>query len=340
MRRMDACRLAACLCFAGLTGCAADAVRLETARTAQADSRAAVGAAGAYFDAIEQHRREAAAALVGSDPSCLPTARLRIQVPLAPDASPGAPLCIEGTEPLPGYTAYTIDVGPSPREALEPRIALLAAIADYADALAAILDEPGEDVSAELTAFADQLDRLARFSNFVAGTDLPGINAAVQSEQGQSFVALIAFADELAREARQTRDVRALVLASGGTVDRALASLHQQVTSWGQGAAGNADDLYGNALFRTYLRDRASLTSEQREALANRIFVARKTAREGPARAAAVADAIDLAARAQAGLRNALGGRLTADQRRVAAQLNIDRITRALGLVASLANPL
>jgi len=333
-------RLAACLSLAALTGCAANAVRLETARTAQASSRAAVEAAATYFNAVEQRRREAAAALVASDPSCLPATTLRIQVPLAAGATAGAPLCVEGTEPVPGYTAYDIDIGPSPRAALEPRIALLAAVADYADALATILDQPAADVSAEVTAFADQLDRLARFSNFVAGTDLPGINAAVASEQGSSLLALIAFADELAREAHQTRDVRALVVAQGDAVDRALASLGDQVTLWGQGATGNADDLYGNALFRTYLRHRASLTPEQREALANRIFVARETAREGPARAAAIADAIDLAATAQADLRMALAGRLTADQRRAAARLNIDRITRALGLVASLGNPL
>ena len=40
-----------------------------------------------------------------------------------------------------------------------------------------------------------------------------------------------------------------------------------------------------------------------------------------------------------AGLRDALAGRLTPAQRRAAARLNIDRMTRALGLIASLATP-
>lgn len=241
-----------------LAGCATNAIRLGSAGTVQARSREAVMATASYFDSIEQRRREAAAALVASDPSCLPATPLRIQVPITPSA-PAAPLCLANEAPSPGYTAFEIDIGSSPRAVLEPRVALIAAISDYADALAAILDAPKTDVSAEITAFADQADRLARFTNFVAGTDLPNVNAAVASEQGQSLVALIAFADELAREARQTRDVRALVVERGTIVDRALASLSAQVTTWGRGAARNADDLYGNALFRTYIRNRAKI---------------------------------------------------------------------------------
>ncbi len=321
-----------------LAGCATNVVRLEAAGAMEARSRAAVTATASYFDAIEQRRREAAAALVASDPSCLPATPLRIQVPIAPTA-PAAPLCLAGGAPAAGYTAFEIDIGSSPRAVLEPRIALLAAISDYANALAVILDAPKTDVSVEITAFADQADRLARFSNFVAGTDLPNVNAAVASEQAQSLVALIAFASDLAREAEQTRDVRALVTGRGAVVDRALASLSVQVTTWGRGAARNADDLYGNALFRTYIRNRSSLSADQREQLATRVFAAREAAKEGPARAAQVADAIDLAAKAQGGLRDALAGRLTSQQRRAAARLNIDRITRALGLIASLATP-
>ena len=323
-----------------LAGCATNAVWLETAGTVQTRSREAVTAASTYFDAIEQRRRAAAAALVASDPSCLPATPLRIQVPIASTAG-AAPLCPadEAPAPAPGYTTFEVDIGSSPRTVLEPPIALLAAISDYADALASILEAPKTDVSAEITAFADQADRLARFSNFVAGTDLPNVNAAIASEQGQSLVALIAFASDLAREARQTRDVRALVIERGAVVDRAIASLSVQVSTWGRGAARNADDLYGNALFRTYIRNRANLSADQREQLATRVFAAREGAKQGPARAAQVAEAIDLAAKAQTALRDALAGRLTPQQRRAAARLNIDRITRALGLIASMATP-
>ncbi|TVV71454.1 hypothetical protein [Sphingomonas solaris] len=321
-----------------LGGCATNAVRLETAGTVQTRSREAVTAASTYFDTIEQRRRAAAAALVASDPSCLPATPLRIQVPIASTAG-AAPLCLADEARAPGYTTFEVDIGSTPRTVLEPRIALLAAISDYADAIASILEAPKTDVSAEITAFADQADRLARFSNFAAGTDLPNVNAAIASEQGQSLVALIAFASDLAREARQTRDVRALVIERGAVVDRAIASLSVQVSTWGRGAARNADDLYGNALFRTYIRNRANLSADQREHLATRVFAAREGAKQGPARAAQVAEAIDLAAKAQTALRDAMAGRLTPQQRRAVARLNIDRITRALGLIASMATP-
>jgi hypothetical protein len=171
-----------------LVGCATNAIQLETAGTAQARGREAALATTAYFDAIELRRREAAAALVASDPSCLPATPLRIQVPTAPTVPP-APLCLANEAPAPGYTAFEIDIGSSPRAVLEPRVALLATIGGYADALAAILDAPKADVSAEITAFADQADRLARFTNFVAGTDLPNVNAHWLSNVAPSSIA-------------------------------------------------------------------------------------------------------------------------------------------------------
>lgn len=322
-----------------LPGCATNAIRITAAGEVQNQSRAAVTAAGRYFDAIEQRRREAAAALVASDPTCLPVTPIRIQVPSGPDTTPGASLCFDGADPLPGYTAFDIDIGTSPRSVLEPRIALLAAITDYADALAIILESPKADISAEIALFADQLDRVARFTNLVAGTDLPDVNAAIGSQQGQGLVELIVFSDELEREARQTGDVRALVLARGDVVDRALSWLAFEVETWGRGAARSADDLYANALFRTYLRNRTDLTADKREQLAARIFAAREAAVQGPARAAEVTEAINLTAKAQTGLRDALAGRLSAKQRRAAARINLDRITRALGLIVSIVSP-
>ncbi|MBW6527092.1 hypothetical protein KZ813_09605 [Sphingomonas sp. RHCKR7] len=314
-----------------LTGCATNAVRIEAAGDVAARGGEAVTATAAYLDSVEQRRRDAAAALVASDASCLPATPLRIQVPTSA-APPPAPLCFDGDTPAPGYTALSIDVGTSPRALLAPRVALIAAVGDYIEALATILAEPKTDVSSELTAFAERVGRVT------AAAGMPDTDPA--SPRGAGLVALAAFAAELAHEARTAGRVRALVEARGDTVDRALAELRGEVEGWGRTAARSAEDLYGNALFRTYLRQRADLTAEQREQLAARVFAAREAARTGPARVAAVADALALAATAQADLRAALTGRLTPTQRRAAAKLNLDRIARALGLVATIARPL
>ncbi|TCP34751.1 hypothetical protein [Sphingomonas sp. BK235] len=314
-----------------LAGCAANAVRIDAARAVSSSGRAAVAATAAYLDAVEQRRRDAAAALVASDASCLPATPLRIQVPTVA-APPPAPLCPEGEAVAPGYAALTIDLGTSPRAVLEPRVALLAAVGDYTEALATIVAAPDTDVSAEVTAFAERVGRVATAAG-IAGVD-------PASPRGGGLIALAAFAAELAREARQAGAVRALVVERGEVVDRALAELRAQVDGWGRTAARNADDLYGNALFRTYLRHRTDLTPEQREQLAARILAAREAARTGPERAAAVADAIALAATAQADLRTALSRHPSAAQRRAIARLNLDRVARALGLVAAIARPL
>lgn len=320
-------------------GCAGNAVRLDAARAVVSRSSEATEAARAYFEAIETRRAQAAAALVASDPSCLPLARIVIQIPRGPTPRRSAPLCVGENGPAPGYVAYPLDLGPSPRSILEPRIALMAAVADYSAALARIADDPDADVAAEITAFADQVERVGRFASFVSGGDVPRVTAALRSEQAQSARGLVTLAAELAKEARNTRKVRELVIARGVVIDRALSSLRKQVEVWGRGSAATADDLYGNALFQNYLANRRTLAPERRELLANRVFEARAAAREGGARAASVGEAIGLTQAAQAGLRGALVGRFTARQRRALVRLNIDRVTRALGLIAGLANP-
>ncbi|WP_277981455.1 hypothetical protein [Sphingomonas phyllosphaerae] len=314
-----------------LTGCATNAVRIQAASDVSARGREAVSATAAYLDSVEQRRRDAAAALVASDASCLPATPLQIQVPMSA-AAPPASLCPEGVTPAPGYAVLSIEVGTSPRALLEPRVALLAAVGDYVEALATIVAAPQADTSSELTAFAERVGRV------VAAAGVTDADPA--TPRGQSLVALAAFAAELAREARTAGKVRALVEERGDTVDEALAELRGEVEGWGRTAARTADDLYGNALFRTYLRHRTDLTAEQREQLAARVFAAREAARTGPARAAAVADALALASTAQADLRAALSGQLTPTQRRAAAKLNLDRIARALDLVATIARPL
>lgn len=97
------------------------------------------------------------------------------------------------------------------------------------------LDAPKTEVSAEIIAFADQVDQFTGFSSFVAGTDMPNVNVAIASEQDQRLVALIALTTDLAREARQAKDVRGIVSKRGAVVDRALASSSVQVTTWNRG---------------------------------------------------------------------------------------------------------
>lgn len=320
-------------------GCAGNTVRLDAARTVTARGAEAAEAARAYFDAIELRRAQAAAALVASDPSCLPVTPLVIQIPRKATTRARAPLCVGERGTAPGHVAYPLDIGPSPRAVLEPRIAVLTAVADYCAALGRLVDDPDADVAAEIAAFSDQVGRVGRFAAFIGGTDLAGATAALKSAQGGSARDLLAFAAELAREAQAARKVRALVIARGDVVDRALLSLREQVEVWGRGSAATADDLYGNALFRSYLANRRTLSPEQRELLAARVFEARAASRAGPTRVAAVAEAIALTRQAQAGLRDALAGRFTRAQRRAVVRLNIDRMTRAMGLIAGLAIP-
>jgi hypothetical protein len=309
-----------------LAGCAENAVRLDVAGNVAARSAETARGVSRYFDEVEAQRRETAAAVVASDPSCLPYTSLSVQVPrLDNPGDPNAPLCVTGGRPLAGYDALALDLGPTPEAILRPRALLVTAVVDYGVALAEIVGNPKADVRERMAEFADKVERVGR---------IIGLEGAVAGPIGQ----LAAFANALAREAGQVKQVRTLVASEGGKVDAALVAIDEQIRVRLSGESAGLDTLYADALRRGYRRDRAKMVFEDRQRLARMTFEADVAAQRAPMRVAAVLDAIAETKAAQAELRNILleSKKWPRARREQAARINLERLTRALGHLAAL----
>jgi hypothetical protein len=316
-----------------LASCAENKVKLEVARSLADSSAASTQQAAVYFDQVEADRRAAAAAFIARDPACPPVRKLQVQRP-GLRARPGAPLCPAGGKAAPGYTLFVMDFG-GPEAVLKSRVLLIAAVADYGRALAKILDDKNADVQGELSGFAEKVDRVGSLVSLLAGDTVPSLGGQLESAQGKSIIALVQFAADLSHEADQVEQVQARVRADGDRVDRALDILAKEVTDRAAGSALNASYLQRNAMVKAYTDRARQMNYAERRAAVLEILEAEDREKGLPDKAKIVAAALAETKAAQKALRNALANQFTPAQRRRIAAENLDRITRAVKLVAS-----
>lgn len=318
-------------------GCGENAVRLELAKSLSDSASASVGQASAYFDDADARRRAAAAAFVARDPSCPPSRHLTIQEPKPnnPRGS-GAPLCPRGSVADPGYQLRPLDLGPPPETVLKARVIMISAVADYGRALAKIVGEKDPDISGELTQAAQKLDAVSSLVNLIAKADAPTASGLLESPQAKSVIAVAQFIAELQHEAQQVGQVKAEVREKGEAVDQALDALVADVSTRAGGSIAGSADLNRHALSDAYLAHRYRMSFAERRALAAEIFQAEDEAAQLSDKKKIVVAALQETQAAQKQLREALLGHFTPAQKRRIAAINLDRITRAMKLVAGL----
>jgi hypothetical protein len=319
--------------FAG--GCGENKIKLDVARSLSDNAAVSTTRVAAYFDATEAQRRLAMASFVARDPSCMPSRHLRVQYRTSA-AKKAAPLCPAGGVAAQGYRLDTMDFGASPAAVLKARLLMISAVADYGRALAKILDGKSEDIGGELTAFAGKVDRVGSLLDLIDRDQVPSLSGQLQSARGKSILALVQFASDLQHEAAQVGDVAQRVRIDGAKVDAALDDLRSEVLIRAAATATGAAYLNRDALTAAYREQRSKLDFAGRRAMVMEIFAAEDDEAQIPARARLVADALAETKAAQQGLRNALDNKFTPAQRRKAAAENLDRITRALKMVADI----
>ncbi|WP_156679977.1 hypothetical protein [Sphingomonas profundi] len=323
-----------------ITGCAENAVRLDHAHAVSEKADLTSRQLRDYYADVEARRRETAAIVVASEPSCPPAARLRVQMPRqeAAAGTPLAPFCYGREGPRLGYDTYLLDLGPTPQTAREARAALVTAVVDYGVALAKIVADPNADVEGELARFAERADRVGSFVGLVAGKDVPSLGDAIDSGKGKAIRDLAVFAEKLAHEARQVADVRAIVAAEGVNVDNALALILTDIEVRRPNETASLQLDQAAALRNAYLRERERMSFSERRQLMRMIL---DTEADGAVQAqqeAALARAVQETQEAQLALRQALldSRHWSKEMRDKAAAENLDRLTRALGLIAGL----
>jgi hypothetical protein len=323
--------LAFSACFAA-TGCAENKVKLEVARSLADNAETTTTKVATYFDEVEAQRRVAAATYVASDPSCEPTRPLKAQRRTS-SARKSSSLCPRDGKVAQGYLPYDMTFGSTPNDLMKARLLMISAVGDYGRALAKILAQKSPDVSGELTSFAEKVDRVGSLLN-VLGIDAPSAGDQLGSPKGKSIVALAQFVADLATEAHQVDLVVRRVKMDGGKVDDALDQLRSQVLVRAKSTATSASILNLDRLREVYRNQRDRMTFAERRALVLEIFAAEDAQELIPEKAEAIAHALAETKAAQQALRDALDNKFTPAQRRKIAAENLDRITRAMKMIA------
>ncbi len=314
-------------------GCARNAATIDIAKEVSQKSDQAMQGVATYFDDVETRRQRAAAAVVASDPSCLPRMPLQVQFPREPRGKQG-PLCRNGKVAR-GHDPDVLDFSTTPDDVLKPRLMLIAAVADYGTALGKIAADPAADVNAELTGFAQKVDRVGSFLELL-GYDGPSLGGQITSDEGKAIANLLDFAVRLRHEANQVRNIKVLVATRGHVVDEAIDQLEDQIATWGQGDLAGVSYAYTDALERAYRNNRYRMSFAERQSTAQSIFEAQAEEKSVPSRSKTVLAALDETHEAQVELRGALLGKFSEKRKRQIAKENLDRITKALGMIAAL----
>ena len=342
MERMHRLIWAAPLALA-LTGCGANALRLEIAGKVSTSATAVVDQANVAIDRARKARIDANSALIASDPSCSPgTDTLLIYSPTSDYkvGNPVPPLCAlpiagGGFRQWKGYQIKSISVAPIPEDALKPTVQLIGAIADYQGALAKILAEPNADVQKELEGILAKASTAKTLAEGLTGSKLPKL-PDLGSKQATSAIALIQFVTDLMKEARKTADVRRLVIARGSQVMGILPQLRDQLRLW-NGIVSSVDlATQTQSLLRAYEQEKVLSGSsfDQRRAMVMRVNAALADEKSVPDRQAALDKVLTEFEAVHASLVDALNGKYTPEMRRRIAKLNEERLLSALKLAA------
>lgn len=327
--------VAAALILLPLGGCALNAVRVESAKDFASASSAAMVQTRAYLNSVAARQREANAALVASDPSCIPRASIRIRRPNNGNQS----LCIKPGEQATDANSFAYSLRPLSVAQLKPRLLLIAAIADYSTAMAKVAEAKSPDIEDELNGIAEKIDELKAFGDFLTGTDLPAVSDLLKDKRAAAIIGVVQFLSELSHEADQVGKIRELVAKKGDTVDTALASLAEQIDVW-KGTDQNSADTQMLALLDQYVEARERWDPDRRVSAVLAIMNARGTSDDRADAAKAVKASVTELQEAHAELRKLLvpNPKLTPEQQAQMRKIARERIWRALNLIVGAAS--
>jgi hypothetical protein len=315
-----------------LSACAANELRIERANSLSAQAKVTVGAGRAYIADLQTRRREAAVALIASDPSCLWVPSLTVDSEW--DGTRG--LCdLTG---VPTSRRVSINLQPVTPEALKAITTSIAGIAAYQGALADILEEEPEDAKESIATAIETLTTAAGDINRIAGDNVLDLGP-LSSGRAEAVVSLIATLDALRQTDLKVRHVRTLV-AQTNSADL-IDALDQSATRLNLLQDGNAVTIRLQGLNRAYSDERARLNFSERVerlrelAAANDDFVSGRRLRLETFRGV-----LTELRQSDTALRDALAGRFTPEERRRIARENRKQLFSILSQIAAIFPPL
>ena len=315
-----------------LTGCAANQLRLERASSFSTQAKTTVAAARAFVSDVQARRREAAVALVASDPSCLWGPSIVVDR----DWNGRRGLC--DLRDVPKSSQQPLLLQPASPEALKAITTAIGGLAAYQEALADILDEKPEDAKDAITTAIDTLTTAAGDINRIAGDKLLDLGP-LSSDRAKAVVNLIGTLVAMQQTDLKVRTVRALVER---TDSAALASaLDASAAQLSTLQDGNSATYRLLGLTVAYGDERARLRYSERVAQVREIAGATDDLVSGNRqRLQALRAVLTELGKTDTNLRNALAGRFTQAERRQIALDNRKQLFAILSQVAALFPPI
>lgn len=319
-----------------LAGCATNALRVEYARTVGSEGKAAAQASREFLAQVDIVRREANVELVAADPACHTQPAIVRQVPRISAREQRGWLCIP-----PGWrgdSSYKFSVLPlGPR--LNPTLDLVAALSSYADALTLIVDaKPSEPLKPLLDAL--ETARSVQALLQAAGGNTAGPVPAADDPRLKAVTGFVTLLTELSDEAGKVRSLRAVIAAHPDGAGSLIAALRADLRGWNRSRA--SDQLLRQTVLEAIVQrtvDRRPPASvEERRAALNSQYALADRHEASIELYGALVRVLDELQASDAALRRVLvdNPQLDAKERRRVAEINRQRLVRALDAVTAL----
>jgi len=221
--------------FAALSGCATNALRVDSARSVASQGRIATQASRGFLAHVDLVRREANIELVVADPACHTQPALVRKTPLLRSAQEAGWLCV-----VPGRTQDTsekfsvLPLGPQLNSTLD----LVESLSSYAEALSEIVDEAPSDPMKPLIDALETARSVQRLIQATAGSGT-GPVPAVDDPRLVAVTGFVAFLDELSAEASRVDRLRKRVLLREGATKPMIDVLRADLNGWNRSRAGD-----------------------------------------------------------------------------------------------------
>ena len=315
-----------------LSACAADQLRLERAGDLSTQAKATAAAANSYVAEVQTRRRDAAVALVASDPSC--TWGPYLTIDRTWDGKRG--LC--DMAGVPADRQVRINLQPVSQQGLKALTEAIAGLVAYQGALADILDEKPDDANESISGAIQTLSTASSDLNRIAGSKLIDLGP-LTGDRASAVVALIGTLVEMQQTDLKVGKVRAIVAKTDAAT--LIGNLKDGASKLSTLQDANSAVYRLFALDKAYSRERSTLDFTTRLQRVRNLATASDDVTDGGAERLAVLTAVlDKLGATDVKLRDALAGKFSREERRKIAQENRKQLFSILSQIAAIFPPL
>lgn len=318
--------------FLLLSACAADQLRLERAGDLSTQAKKTVAAANNYVAGVQTRRRDAAIALVASDPTC--TWGPYITIDRGWDGKRG--LC--DMAGVPADRQVRINLQPVSSQGLKALTEAIAGLVAYQGALADILDEKPDDARESISSAIQTLSTASSDINRIAGSKLIDLGP-LTGDRATAVVTLIGTLVEMQQTDLKVGKIRAIVAKTDARI--LIGNLRDGASKLSTLQDANSAVYRLFALDKAYSRERSTLDFTARLQRVRDLATASDDVTDsGAERLAALTAALDTLGATDAKLRDALAGKFSREERSRIARENRKQLFSILSQVAAIFPPL